>query len=301
MDEIDKKLEELFSEDKKLYAEFREDIYKYLKTTLSEVMTNGDLDIIVRLISYIFGDLYMRAKLLPWQIDVDRVDAEYLPHLASIIGYPWNNALSADDQRESIKMYCLIRRYRGTNFGLTNLIRVFGQNVQSFYSSADLRGVEVVEYDERDPQTSEPNMFPGDIKIRIPELSTILRDSIIDTKLAGTRIIFAYYIFLGAFHMNMTEDTFRNIIRWVVWMTQGDDLKIEDFGDSGIDTIINTVWTDQLTHAITSATITASIQVLTYYKAPWQNGFVLNTPGLDNYRGYIEPKPDIKSDEVIYA
>ena len=301
MDEIDKKLEELFSEDKKLYAEFREDIYKYLKTTLSEVMTNGDLDIIVRLISYIFGDLYMRAKLLPWQIDVDRVDAEYLPHLASIIGYPWNNALSADDQRESIKMYCLIRRYRGTNFGLTNLIRVFGQNVQSFYSSADLRGVEVVEYDERDPQTSEPNMFPGDIKIRIPELSTILRDSIIDTKLAGTRIIFAYYIFLGAFHMNMTEDTFKNIIRWVVWMTQGDDLKIEDFGDSGIDTIINTVWTDQLTHAITSATVTASTQVLTYYKTPWQNGFVLNTPGLDNYRGYIEPKPDIKSDEVIYA
>ena len=301
MDDIDEKLKEIFSDDTKLYTEFREEIYRYMKETLSDVMTSGDLDIIVRLISYIFGDLYMRAKLLPWQIDVDRVDDEYLPHLASIIGYPWNNALSADDQRESIKMYCLIRRYRGTKFGLTNLIRVFGQNVQSFYSSADLRGVEIVEYNPDSTETCEPNMYPGDIKIRIPEMSTILRDSIMDTKLAGTRIIFAYYIFLGAFHMDISIGTYRKIIRWVVWLIQGYDHQIQDMGVFGLETALSVIWTNQLSHGKTSAQCVASMQLLTYYKAPWTNGFVLNVPGLSNYRGYIESEPLIEQDEVIYG
>ena len=61
-------------------------------------------------------------------------------------------------------------------------------------ANADLRGVEIIEYGSGDYTTTEPNMYPGDIKIRIPELSKILRYSIFDTKLAGTRLIFVYYI-----------------------------------------------------------------------------------------------------------
>lgn len=142
------------------FPEYRQQIYTYLKQTLSGVMTDEDLDIIVKLIAELFGDLYMRTKLLPWQINVDRCPDEYLRALSSIIGYRWNEGLTADDQRESIKLYCLIRKYRGTNFGLSNLIRVFGQDITSFYSSADLRGVEVIEYGSGGADTVEPSMYP---------------------------------------------------------------------------------------------------------------------------------------------
>lgn len=163
--------------------EFQQKIYDYLKTTLSHTLTEGDLDVFVKLISHIFGDLYERTEKLPWQIDVDNVDEEYLKSLSSIIGYKWNKSLTADQQRESIKIYLLIRKYRGTKFGLMNLIRVFGQDAISYYSSADLRGITIVEYNPNIPEQSEPNMYPGDIKIRIPELSSILRDALSDTQL----------------------------------------------------------------------------------------------------------------------
>lgn len=142
------------------FPEYRKKIYNYLKGTLSAVLTERDMNIIVELIAMIFGDLYMRAKVLPWEIDVDRCSDEHLEALSTIIGYRWNSALTPDQQRESIKLYCLIRRWRGTNFGLANLIRSFGQDTKSYYSSADLRGIEIVEYGSGGADTLEPNMYP---------------------------------------------------------------------------------------------------------------------------------------------
>lgn len=287
--------------DDRLYPEFRQKIYVYLKTTLSGVLTDGDLDIIVKLIAELFGDLYMRTKTLPWEINVDRCPDEHLKALSSIIGYRWNNGLTADQQRESIKLFCLIRRWRGTNFGLSNLIRVFGQDITSFYSSSDLRGVEIIEYGSGGIDTVEPNMFPGDIKIRIPELSNILRDSIFDTKLAGTRLFFAYYIFMGVYHMKMYEDYAYRIHEWVNLLTSGYDPRIDVYGSNFLETRIDQTLNDQLSHPIINGAPIASVQLLTYYKAPWVNGFILNVPGLDNYRGFIEPDPIVKSDHVLYG
>ena len=51
---------------------------EYLKYHLSNVMTDADLDIIVKLITEIFGDLFMRTGLLPWQIDTHKCPDEYL-------------------------------------------------------------------------------------------------------------------------------------------------------------------------------------------------------------------------------
>ena len=144
----------------RLFPEMRSKIYNYLRDTLSGIMTNDDMDNIVELIAMLFGDLYTRAKVLPWDIEVDKCPDENLEALSSIIGYRWNKGLTADQQRESIKLFCLIRRWRGTNFGLSNLIRVFGQNITSFYSSSDLRGVEIIEYGSGGPDTMEPNMYP---------------------------------------------------------------------------------------------------------------------------------------------
>lgn len=286
--------------DNRIWPEYRQKIYNYLKSTLSMVITEDDLNIIVELIAMLFGDLYMRAKVLPWEINVDRCPDEHLQALSSIIGYRWNKGLTADQQRESIKLFCLIRRWRGTNFGLANLIRVFGQDVNSFYSSSDLRGVEIIEYGSGGVDTVEPNMYPGDIKIRIPELSTILRDSIFDTKLAGTRLIFAYYIFMGVYYMKIYPDFFYIISEWVSMITQGYDPQINLYGDQFLETRIDQVVNDQLTHPIIRGAPIASIQVLTYYKDPWINGFILNVPGLTNYRGFIEPEPIVQSDHVLY-
>ena len=286
--------------DNRIWPEYRQKIYDYLKSTLSMVITEDDLNIIVELIAMLFGDLYMRAKVLPWEINVDRCPDEHLQALSSIIGYRWNKGLTADQQRESIKLFCLIRRWRGTNFGLANLIRVFGQDVNSFYSSSDLRGVEIIEYGSGGVDTVEPNMYPGDIKIRIPELSTILRDSIFDTKLAGTRLIFAYYIFMGVYYMKIYPDFFYIISEWVSMVTQGYDPQINLYGDQFLETRIDQVVNDQLTHPIIRGAPIASIQVLTYYKEPWNDGFILNVPGLTNYRGFIEPEPIVQSEHVLY-
>ena len=286
--------------DNRIWPEYRQQIYMYLKSTLSMVITDDDLNIIVELIAMLFGDLYMRAKVLPWQINVDRCPDEHLQALSSIIGYRWNDGLTADQQRESIKLFCLIRRWRGTNFGLANLIRVFGQDVTSFYSSSDLRGVEIIEYGSGGVDTVEPNMYPGDIKIRIPELSTILRDSIFDTKLAGTRLIFSYYIFMGVYYMKIYPDFFYIISEWVSMITQGYDPQINLYGDQFLETRIDQVVNDQLTHPIIRGAPIASIQVLTYYKEPWNDGFILNVPGLTNYRGFIEPEPIVQSEHVLY-
>lgn len=285
----------------KIWPEFRQKIYDYLKLTLSAVLTAEDLNLVVLLIAELFGDLYMRAKVLPWEIDVDRCSDEHLKALSTIIGYKWNTGLTPDQQRESIKLFCLIRRWRGTNFGLANLIRVFGQDAKSFYSSSDLRGVEIIEYGSGGVETMEPNMFPGDIKIRIPELSKILRDSIFDTKLAGTRLIFVYYIFMGIYHLKMYEDFYYIIHQWVSYITQGYDCRIDEYGPYFIDTKIDTCINDQLTHAVIGGKPIASIQVLTYYKEAWNKGFILNVPGLTNYRGFVEPDPVVEPDHIFYV
>lgn len=285
----------------RLFPEYRQKIYNYIKNTLSGVLTEEDLNIIVELIAELFGDLYLRAKTLPWEINVDRCPDEHLQALSSIIGYRWNTGLTPDQQRESIKLFCLIRRWRGTNFGLSNLIRVFGQDAKSFYSTSDLRGVEIIEYGSGGIETVEPNMFPGDIKIRIPELSKILRDSIFDTKLAGTRLIFVYYIFMGIFHLKIYDDWQYIISEWVTFLTQGYDPQIDEYGAQFLNTKIEQVLTDQLTHPIVNGAVIGGVQVLTYYKEPWNNGFVLNVPGLTNYRGFIEPNPTVKPDHIIYA
>ena len=288
------------SEDK-IWPEYRQKIYEYLKLTLSGILTTDDLNLLVLLISEMFGDLYMRAKILPWEIDVDRCSDEHLQALSTIVGYKWNTGLTPDQQRESIKLFCLIRRWRGTNFGLTNLIRVFGQDAKSFYSSSDLRGVEIIEYGSGGINTVEPNMFPGDIKIRVPELSKILRDSIFDTKLAGTRLIFIYYIFMGIFHLKSFEDFYYIIHQWIGYISQGQNDKINEYGPNKLYTRVDQVLTDQLTHVVLGGRSIASIQVLTYYKPRWNKGFVLNVPGLTNYRGFIEPEPLVDPDHIFYV
>ena len=167
---------------------YREDIYKLSVESITSSISNGDANVFFKLLGCVYGDLYMQARNIDRAISVDDVDEEHLRHLAKLVDYPWSEALEADRQRESIKFYTLLRRMRGTNFAITNLIRIFGQSAETLYQPSDRTGVRIIEYFEG----NDLGMFPGDIRVEIPEMSNVLRGAIEEVKLMGTRLTFAY-------------------------------------------------------------------------------------------------------------
>lgn len=169
---------------------YRNFMYKLMSGSITQDVSRGDSDVFFRLLACLYGDLFMQAANINDVINIDETDEVHLRHLAKLVNYPWSEALTADQQRESIKFYILLRKMRGTSFALTNLIRIFGQKADTLYQPTDNTGVRIIEYYENNPF----DLFPGDIRVEIPELSQILRDAIDDVKLMGTRLIFAYRI-----------------------------------------------------------------------------------------------------------
>ena len=167
---------------------YRKEMYDLAVSAITESVSLGNANVFLKLIGCIYGDMYMQSKNIDDAINVDKVDEEHLRHLSKLVDYTWSEALTADEQRESVKFYMMLRRMRGTNFALTNLIRIFGQSADTLYQPTDNTGVRVIEYYEG----NSFEMFPGDIRVEIPEMSKILRDAINDVKLMGTRITFAY-------------------------------------------------------------------------------------------------------------
>ena len=172
---------------------YRKYMYKLAKNAITDSLITKDLDVFLKLIGDIYGDLYTLSRNIDDAINIDYVDEEHLRHLCKLIGYEWVEALTAEEQRESIKFYMYLRRMRGTSFGLKNLIRIFGQTTKSLYQSSDNSGVRVMEYTEN----NKYGLYPGDIRIEIPEMSNILRTAAEDVKLMGTRLRFAYRIDIG--------------------------------------------------------------------------------------------------------
>jgi hypothetical protein len=98
----------------------------------------------------------------------------------------------------------------------------------------------------------------------------------------------------------MYEDYAYKIHDWIQLLFSNYDPVIEKYGTKFMYTELGSVLTDQLTHAVVNSAPIAGVQILTYYKEPWQEGFILNTPGLTNYRGFIEEEPLINSDDILY-
>lgn len=169
---------------------YRKYIYNMAKNSLTDSLVTQDLETFLKLIGVIDGDLYNLSKNIDDAINIDYIDEEHLRHLCTLIGYKWVEALTADEQRESIKFYMYLRRMRGTAFGIKNLIRIFGQTTTSLYLATNNTGVRVTDY----KPGNKYKMHPGDIRVEIPELSKILRDAANEVKLMGTRLIFAYRI-----------------------------------------------------------------------------------------------------------
>lgn len=277
----------------------RMNFYNYLKDNLPNYMTETDLNVFIQLIAYVFGDLIQAGSRLPDEIDIDNCSEENLVNLSKLVKYPWNNALTSEQQRETIKHWMLLKRNRGTNFSYINLIRLFGKDATTFYSNADHSGVRIIEYDPN--VTHDYELYPGDIRIEVPEMSTILRDALPDIQLMGTRIIFAFILYLGAYNEQMSPSVWYRIKKWIgTDLLQGWNPMIKNFGPQYEFTKVQTVYDWQLVHPSKSNKMFASVLVRTKYREPWVKGFIFNQPGLDNYKGILTADGVLTANAVLY-
>lgn len=277
----------------------RINLYNYLKDNVPSFLTETDLNVFIELISYIFGDLIDNTDKMPWEIDIDKCSEENLVHLSKLVKYPWNNALTPEQQRETIKYWMLLKRNRGTAFSYINLIRLFGKDSTTYYSNADHSGVRIIEYDPN--VTHDYPLYPGDIRIEVPEMSTILRDALKDIQLMGTRIVFAFVLYLGAYNEQIEPSVWYRIRKWIdTDLLRGWNPMIKNFGPQYEFTKVQTVYDWQLVHPSKSNMMFASVSVLPRYRTPWNKGFIFNVPGLDNYKGILTEDGILSNTDILY-
>jgi len=296
-----------------IYAEafegFRSELYEWMKETLSPNLTEGDLDIIIKLMCYIFGDLSGLVYNLKDQIDPDLAEEAYLRHLGSVIGYEWNKGLIADEQRESIKAFIELQKKRGTDFSLKNLIAVFGQTKNSYYSSSDLRGVRIICGGKNgEPVGTEDanGLYPGDVMIEIPAFSNILIDAIDNIRLIGTRLFFTYVIYNGPFKIGMEVNAGEELNMFFDPAYWGYDPTIEEFTniveeETGSDVIGNITDWFLLHQRVQNCMANAACAVYISTVAPFDKGFIWNVPGNQRYHGFLLEDSTLKEDDTMYG
>lgn len=278
---------------------YRTYMYNMVRNSLSDEIVTDDVDVFLKLVAAIYGDLYTLSKNIDDAINIDYVDETHLRHLCKLIGYTWVEALTADEQRESIKFYMYLRRMRGTKFGLKNLIRIFGQTTDTLYQASNNIGVRVMEYQPN----NKYDMLPGDIRIEIPELSNILRNSANDVKLMGTRLVFAYRIDIGTTNKDIyghllgyypAAETITTKIKIFIqpgmkgWGQKQDFTKTDQFSEKFIYK-----YSDEYN-------LHASSEITYKYSEPFTELWLFQEPGLTNVRGHLTEDGIIQDELVLY-
>lgn len=275
---------------------YRQYMYNLAYNAITEGLITKDLDVFLKLVGTIYGDLYNVSKNIDDAVNIDYVDEEHLRHLCKLIGYEWVEALTADEQRESIKFYMYLRRMRGTSFGLKNLIRIFGQTTTSLYQASDNSGVRVMEYTEG----NKYGLFPGDIRIEIPEMSRILRNAAEDVKLMGTRLRFAYRIDISTTNIDQyghklgyypAPGVTGNIRVWLQPGLEGWDKTLDINVDKDKSSKVIYKYRDTFN-------IHPSTETKKYYSRPFTNMWMFQEYGLTNIRGLL--LDDGVIDEQLY-
>lgn len=286
----------------------KEKLNEYLNN-VNEKLATTDMMVFFKLLAAIYGDLYSIGMNIDQYVDIDLIDEEHLRHLCKIIGYEWCEGLTADEQRESVKFYVLLRRMRGTTFALKNLIRIFGQDRTSLYQQTDNTGVRITEYVEG----NHLEMFPGDIRVEIPEMSAILRDAINNIKLMGTRLIFAYMLPIDSTYtdeyglkrgMFYSAQVWNSLITsWYKTGLKGFDRQVakDKDGNDIWRTPINQLFDNCFIYKYrdtyelhSGATITMK-EVL-----PYTDVFLFDMPGLVNVRGILTESGILAEDNILY-
>ena len=277
---------------------YRQYIYDLAFNAITESLITEDINVFLKLIGVIYGDLYNISKNVDDAINIDYIDEDHLRHLCKLIGYEWVEALTADEQRESIKFYMYLRRMRGTSFGLKNLIRIFGQTTDSLYQASDNSGVRVMEYIEG----NKYGLFPGDIRIEIPEMSSILRNAIEDIKLVGTRLRFAYRIDIGTTNLDQfghrlgyypAPGVTGNIRIWIQPGFKGWDKQIDIEEDKDKSSKVIYKYRDEFNYH-------PSTEAKKYYSRPFTDLWMFQEYGLRNVRGLLLDDGIIDEDLYLY-
>lgn len=279
---------------------YRVDIYNLERNSLSDSVVNEDVDVLLKLMATTRGDIYRKIVNYLWYTDVDKADEEHLRLLCGLIGYKWVDSLGADKQRESIKFFLMLRRLRGTKFALKNLIRIFGQSADTLYQATDLSGVRIFDYTDGNTY----NMFPGDIRIEIPDMSSILRNAIEEIKLMGTRLTFTYRISLSSSDstgMSYKEGIYLKLKLWNTPALVGWDRVITTDLERGWNTKLNSIFCNQIIYYYRDKhNIIANTDIKQEYSAPFTIVDFLSQPGLTNVRGIINNDSPILNELVLY-
>ena len=264
---------------------YRNYMYHLAYNAITNNLITEDFDVFLKLVGVVYGDLYTLSRNIDDSINIDYVDEEHLRHLCKLIGYECVEALTAEEQRESIKFYMYLRRMRGTSFGLKNLIRIFGQTTKSLYQASDNSGVRVMEY----KKGNKYGLFPGDIRIEIPEMSNILRNAAEDVKLAGTRLRFAYRIDIGTTNDDQyghrlgyypAPGVTGNIYIWLEPGLEGWDHELDIDVDK--DKSSKVIYKYRDTYNFHPSTETRK-----YYSRPFTDLWMFQEYGLHNVRGWL--------------
>lgn len=300
---------------------FRERVYQFLKSTLSRSMTKDDLDIIIHLLALIIGDRDYDLNMLQYYTMIDYTPTDRLHQLGSNVAFPWSSALTPEQQRQYIKLYHLIRQRRGTAWSIENICKVFGQDTASYYSASDLSSVRLLEwpqnYGGKPPVGGSGNElpfcyyeegapeYPGDMVLRVPALSTLLEDQIMDNKLAGTRLRYLYYFESEIFRYQPQTNALVVHEFYFDPVYGKDDIKIMDWearlpqtGDR--TTIIRYMEDRNLSPCVVNYNLNGSMTITEIASTPHETGFILNKVDLEDYRGYIINEEAIESEEVLY-
>ena len=309
---------------KEINDQFKERMYQFLKTTLSPSMTKDDLDIMIHLLAIVLGNHDFELYRLQYYTMIDYTPTNRLRQLGSNVGFPWNTALTAEQQRQYIKLYHLIRKRRSTPWSIENLARCFGQDTDSYYTTADLSHIKLFSYPQvyggNEPVDSNGfalpfcyyrqggPKFPGDNILRIPQMSTILKSEIYNTMLAGTRLEFLYYFLMGPFKYEPNISTLKQTRfifqpRYMNDFIKIGDLKgyIEENNTGKKPTRIIRYMSDySLSHYVVNYNVSASMIIKSVTAEPYNTGWILteiDTP--HRYRGYIINNYTIKDQEVL--
>lgn len=307
--------------------QFIERVYEFHKETLSNAMTEQDLDIIHHLLAFVVGNHDFELYRLQYYTMIDYTPTTRLRQLGSNVGFPWNPALTEEQQRQYIKMYHLIRRRRSTPWSIENLARVFGQDTLSYYTNVDLSDIKLFSYPDYYsgdiPKDSDgcplpfchyrsgAPKYPGDNVLRIPAMTDILKDEIYSTLLAGTRLEFLYYFIMGPFiYYPYTQSVFvKKFYFHPRYMN--DDIVINDIVgyikdpynpyQSKRTRIIRYIEDYNLSHYVINYNVTGSMIIKTIKDDIKDSGWIFNEVGLKNYRGFFINDSTIKDDDILYS
>lgn len=281
---------------------YRENIYKLERSSLSDSVVNDSVDVFLKLIAILEGDKYRDVSNVSDYINVDTIKGDYLKLLCSLIGYKWLETLPANKQRESIKYFLLLRRLRGTKFALKNLIKVFGQSAESLYQATDISSVRVFDYTDNNIY----GMFPGDIRLEIPEMSDILRNAVEEVRPAGTRLMYTYRLEMNpgsgsSSSMSYRPDIYLKLILRNRPYYRGWTRVIGTDLPEGLDTPLESLFCNQIIYYYRDIhNVIGTTQVTQEHSEPFEYISFLSTPGQTNVRGVIYNDSPILNDLVLY-